>query len=69
MTRTKRIVAEIRPDWIEPFATFKHVIPVVIESNHPRFVAGTRLDFGFLAIVMQEGYNVKLVQPKKERSS
>jgi hypothetical protein len=33
-------------------------IPVVVFSNHPRFVAGTRFDYGFLHISLDEGYSV-----------
>lgn len=30
----------------------------VIESDHPRFVKGTRFDFGFMNIATEEGYTV-----------
>lgn len=36
-------------------------IPVVLLSNHPRFVVGTRLDYGFLHIALDEGYAVFFV--------
>ena len=29
---------------------------MVIESNHPRFIQGSRFDFGFLNIATDEGY-------------
>jgi hypothetical protein len=31
----------------------------VIESNSPRFVAGTRFDFGFFSIATDEGYIIE----------
>ena len=31
---------------------------VVIESNHERFVKGSRFDFGFFAIATAEGYTI-----------
>lgn len=33
-------------------------IPVVLLSNHPWFVPGTRFDYGFLHISLDEGYSV-----------
>lgn len=33
-------------------------IPEVVISNHPRFVMGTRFDYGFLHIALDEGYTV-----------
>lgn len=35
--------------------------PYVIESNHPRFVADSRFDFGFLQIALAEGYSILFV--------
>jgi hypothetical protein len=32
----------------------------VIESNHSRFVKGTRFDFGFLQVANREGYTVEV---------
>ena len=37
----------------------------VIRSNHPRFVDGSRFDFGFLEIASCEGYTI-VVLPSKE---
>ena len=30
----------------------------VISSDHPRFVKGSRFDFGFMAVATQQGYTV-----------
>lgn len=30
----------------------------VISSNHPRFIKGSRFDFGFFDIATDEGYNI-----------
>lgn len=30
----------------------------VIESNHERFVVGSRFDFGFFSIATDEGYTI-----------
>jgi hypothetical protein len=38
-----------------------NVCPYVIESNHPRFVAGSRFDYGFLGIALAEGYTILFV--------
>ena len=37
----------------------------VIAANHPRFVAGSRFDFGFLNIASCEGYTITVL-PSKE---
>ena len=52
----KTIVAEMRPDWVEPYARMGGTIPVVTLSNHPRFTTGTRLDWDFVSIALQDGY-------------
>jgi hypothetical protein len=36
-------------------------IPYVLLSNHPRFLPGTRFDYGFLHIALDEGYSVYFV--------
>jgi hypothetical protein len=33
-------------------------IPCVTESNHPRFVVGTRFDYGFMCVALREGYRI-----------
>lgn len=55
----KIIVAEYRADTISTYAG--QGIPWVTLSNHPRFVPGTRLDFGFLRVALAQGYNVLLL--------
>jgi hypothetical protein len=30
----------------------------VIESNHPRFVAGSRFDYGFFSVATDDGYAI-----------
>lgn len=32
----------------------------VIESNHPRFVVGSRFDYGFLDIASTQGYRIEI---------
>lgn len=31
-------------------------IPVVVASNHPRFIPGTRFDYGFMQVSLRDGY-------------
>jgi len=33
----------------------------VIYSNHPRFVKGSRFDYGFLGIASREGYIIEVL--------
>ena len=59
----KEIEAKMSPDWILPYSTMEYnKIPVVTKSNHPRFVVGKRLDYGFLQIALSEGYKVTINQ-------
>ena len=41
---------------------------VVLRSDHPRFIAGSRFDFGFFDIVTDAGYTIISV-PSKELES
>lgn len=54
----KRIEATMQPDWVQPYARMGERIPVVTASTHPRFVVGTRLDWGFVAVALRNGYIV-----------
>jgi len=33
-------------------------IPQVTKSKHPRFVKGTRFDYGFMSVSIRDGYNI-----------
>lgn len=61
-----RIECEFRRDWVEPYANAGDGIPVVVKSTHPRFVAGTRFDYGFLKIALREGYDVSIRQMRSD---
>ncbi len=37
----------------------------VVRSNHPRFSDGTRFDYGFMGIAIEEGYTITVL-PSKE---
>ena len=34
------------------------IIPVVKKSNHHRFVEGTRFDYGFMCVSLEDGYTI-----------
>lgn len=54
------IVAEMREDTVEPYFRYRNKIPIVIESDHPRFPVGKRLDWGFVQVAIREGYTVTI---------
>lgn len=56
--KQKQIVAEMHLDWVKPY--IGELIPVVIKSDHPRFIRGTRLDYGFVKTALRDGYDVTL---------
>lgn len=37
----------------------------VMQSTHPRFINGSRFDFGFMEIAIEEGYAITVL-PSKE---
>ncbi len=59
------IAAEMRPDWVEPYAREGGSVPVVMESGCPRFRKGTRLVLGDLQTAPHDGYSVLLKQPER----
>ncbi len=53
------IIVKRTPNTSE-FITYSHVF-IIISSDHPRFINGTQLDFGFLNIASKEGYKITLL--------
>lgn len=49
----------------QPEEGMYHKAMRVLVSNHPRFLEGTRYDFGFLEISSCEGYTITVL-PSKE---
>lgn len=63
----KFIKAEMQLDRAYPYSRGPFpFIPYVVEGNHPRFKTGTRFDYGFLQVALQDGYQVTIKPPKKE---
>ena len=56
----KKITARMEKDSVQPYKDWGNKIPRVIESNHPRFVNGTRLDWGFVQVALEDGYAVEI---------
>jgi len=40
----------------------------VILSNHPIFCVGTRFDYGFMHIAIDEGYTIQILPIEKEEN-
>jgi hypothetical protein len=60
----KKIITVMRRDNVTPYSLGPFpFIPYVQKSNHPRFDAGTRLDYGFLTCALQDGYEVQIIPP------
>ena len=43
--------------WV-PEKSMYNMAMQVVESDHPRFVVGSRFDFGFMSIATEEGYTI-----------
>jgi hypothetical protein len=65
LANAKIVIAQAVKDWVKPYSNMSNIIPVVMFSTHPRFIAGTRLDFGFHSILYREGYTL-IVMGKRE---
>jgi hypothetical protein len=59
---SKVIIARLEPEGAPYFCC-----PVVLISDHPRFITGTRFDYGFLSISLEEGYSVVFVGNRIEK--
>lgn len=59
--------AKMVKDWVPPYE--KGTIPVVIEGDHPRFVEGTRLDWGFVQVAIGDGWTVSIEPFEINRSN
>jgi hypothetical protein len=47
-------------DTVEPYKGWDQKIPFVVDSNHPRFAEGTRLDWGFAQVALRDGYTLEI---------
>ena len=54
------VVAKMEKEFLEPY-NIENKVPVVIESDHPRFVEGTRLDWGFAETAIEDGYILTII--------
>ena len=65
------IKAEMKKEekpWYKESSSLRHgFIPIVLESDHPRFVPGTRFDYGFLQIALDEGYDIEITHGDVKR--
>lgn len=68
MGMEKIIIVRMVKDWIKPYSDMNGVIPKVLISTHPRFVRGTRFDYGYLEVALRDGYMV-LILPLRSYAS
>lgn len=55
------VIAKMEKELLEPYGNMKNKVPVVIESDHPRLVEGTRLDWGFVEVAVEDGYILTII--------
>ena len=63
------IKAKMVQDWGMPYSEHNNKIPVVLESDHPRFVKGTRLDWGFVQVAIEDGWTLTIEPHEVNRSN
>ena len=63
-TRSNLIVARASQDWLD--ADDDAVLAVVLESDHPRYRAGEKLDWHRLAFALHDGYTLE-IQPATQQ--
>jgi len=51
------------------FLPYEATIPAVVESDHPRFTAGTKFDFGFVDVALEDGWTVTIEPHEVNRSN
>lgn len=56
----RSIEAVMQDDWVDPYRKLGCKIPIVTRSSHPRYTVGTRLDWGYVATALDEGYEVTI---------
>ncbi len=56
------IIARMKTDSVEQIRGVKNIIPMVVESDHPKYVPGTRFDYGCLTVALDEEYSVIITQ-------
>lgn len=56
--KTGRLNKTIIVNWVPEANLGDEMAMYVVESNHPRFVARSRFDFGFMQIATKEGYTI-----------
>ena len=59
----KIILAQFKPDFIQPFRMWGSYIPFVIYSTHPEYTKNWRLDKGHTELSIEAGYLVILISP------
>jgi len=55
------VIVKMENDMVEPYTKEGNKVPIVIESDHPRFTKGTRLDWGFAEIAVENGYILTII--------
>jgi hypothetical protein len=63
----KVIIAEMKPDWLEPYRTMGQDIPVVVArlNASPKYMPRTRLDWGMISCALRDGYEIR-IRPRKK---
>jgi len=59
---TGRIVARASRDWLAEFDEDDEILAVVVESDHPRYKVGEKMDWHRIAFALHDGYTVE-IQP------
>jgi len=57
----KIIVAQMKPDYVNPYKKWGSFIPFVLYSTHPRYVKTTRLDKGYTSLALDSGYLIIII--------
>ncbi len=57
---------KIKVRWVAEAEYGYGMAMMVTVSNHPRFIVGSRFDFGFFTIATKEGYEITSLPPVKK---
>ena len=67
-SKLKLIVAQMKPDYVQPYKKWGSHIPFVLYSTHPEYKKTTRLDKGYTSLSLEDGYLIVIISSDGTRT-
>lgn len=65
--KLKLIVAQMKIDYVQPYANWGSKIPFVLYSTHPEYRKSTRLDKGYTSLALDAKYLIVIISSDGKR--